>query len=55
MLFRVLVKVWADLPHTGHAYSAVEKHNASVVILNTESQVPHLLGTRFLKTFFSHT
>jgi len=26
--------VYVDLPHTGHAYSATEKHRASVEILN---------------------
>lgn len=24
----------ADLPHTGHAFSAVEKHNASAIMLS---------------------
>lgn len=25
---------WPDLSHTGHVYSAVDKHNASAVILS---------------------
>lgn len=51
MLCRPAFLAWSNLPQTGHAYSAVEKRNASAVILRSECQ--HLIYWRqTLRTLF---